>query len=187
MLTKRIFAALLTALVLTTFDTTVIAQKLYVWCPLEQDIHPNAAMLSGVKVNLTITDERKFGKRVRSKCTSDLIADLVSVIRQTYPSANFHVSTEEGKPEKGVVGIEIKLLEYSARFTPAMWHATTEYSVKITDGRQEPQTEKSLDIPKDRSFFNLNGFSTAKHNLSKTYAEANADLLNFISETISTK
>ena len=164
------------------------AQKLYVWCPKDQEIHPKVAALNGVKVNLLITDERKFGHRVRSKCTSDdLIADLASVIRQTYPSAMFTISSELAKPEKGIVDIEIKILQYAARFYPAMWNANTEYSVKIVDDRTGMAIEKSMDIPAYRNFFNLNGYFTAKSNLNKTYAEANADLLNFIYETLNSK
>lgn len=65
-----------------------------------------------------------------------------------------------------------------------MWYAQTDFSIKITDFRNSTAKEYSQDIHKEKKFFNVAGFATAKNNLNKTYLEANIALLDFLSDKL---
>ncbi len=171
---------ILLVVLLTIAGTIAEAQKMYVWCPNEQTIVSKPGAFSGVKINLVITDKREFGSKTRDKCsTEELVENLASVIRRTYPSIKFTLSKEK-TAEKGTVSIQIDILAYAATFSTVMWNASAEYAVTINDYRKEKSAEQTLDIAKDRKFYNAIGFTTAKSNLNKTYAMANTELVEFI-------
>ena len=157
--------------------------KMYVWCPPEQIIIPKTGTLKGCAINLVVSDKRNLSSKTRDKCSSEeLVADVTNLIKGTYPSAKINVvKSADGNVEKNKVTIEIDIVAYFATFSTAMWHASTGYSVTISDYRKDKLSEQNKNILEERSFFNAIGFTTAKSNLNKTYTEANDDLLNFIS------
>lgn len=183
---KKIILVLLIAFIILSPTNVSAGNKMYVWCPPEEVIIPKIGLLKGCNINLVVTDKRNMSSKTRDKCSSeDLVAAVTNLVKATYPSAKIKVVPESASPiEKNKVTIEVDIVAYYATFSTATWHATTGYSVTISDSRKEKVTEQSKNIIKERSFFNAIGFTTAKSNLNKTYIEANDDLLNFISNNV---
>jgi len=162
------------------------AQKMYIWCPQKLTPSPRTTQLKDVSIDLVITDSRVFTGKVKNKCNSDELKNsLFELIRSTYPSARITlISDKKSINSNTSVLIEVDITAYHATFTTPMWFAQTDFSVKIKNLKATTPTEFSKDIHKEKKFFNVGGFGTAKNNLNKSYLEASIELLDFISDSL---
>lgn len=162
------------------------AQKMYIWCPDELTPSPKAEQLKDITIDLLISDSRILTAKVKNKCTSDELKNsLFELIKKTYPSAKINLITDKKSTSENTnFFIEINITAYYATFTSPMWFAQTDLSIKIKSLKSETATILSKDIHKEKKFFNVFGFATAKNNLNKSYIEANIELLDFISDSL---
>jgi len=179
---KKLFSLIL----LTIFLKNADAQKMYIWCPNKLVASPRTEQLKNIEINLLINDTRILTEKSKNECTSDeLTNSLFTLIKATYPSATINKLTDgKKKIEDGKIFIEINITAYYATFTTPMWFAQTGYSVKITDSRNGSKKDYSQDIQKEKKFFNVGGYGTAKNNLNKSYMEANMDLLSLLADKL---
>ena len=162
------------------------AQKMFIWCPQNINPIPKIEQLKDVDIIVSINDSRLLSERIRNKCTSEKLTNSIfTIINKSYPSANIVLASKENTPVKNKsVKIKINISAYYATFTAPMWFAQTAYSIHIADLRNAPVKESETDIRVDKKFWNVNGYSTAKNNLNKSYIEANVELLDFISDKL---
>ena len=182
---KKIMMLVFFVMVLASPFTKAHAQKMYIWCPNELTASPRS-QLRDVEINLLINDTRILTSKIKDKCTpEELTNSLFELIKGTYPSAIINRSVDgKKKNEAGKIFIEIDIAAYYATFTSSMWSAQTNYLVKIADSREGSKAEYSREIQKEKRFFNVGGFATAKNNLNKSYLEANIELFDFISDKL---
>ncbi len=173
-------------MLLTLIFSNVEAQKMYIWCPNHLKSAPRTEMLKNIEINVLINDTRLITEKSKNKCTTEELGNsLFNIVKSTYPSATINrVLDNKKKTESGNIFIEMNITAYYATFTSPMWFAQTDFSLKITDFRNSSPKEYSHDIHKEKQFFNVGGFATAKNNLNKTYMEANIELLDFISDKL---
>lgn len=162
------------------------AQKMYIWCPDELTPSPKVEQLKDFTIDVIISDFRILTAKVKNKCTSDELRNSIfELLKKTYPSAKFNLITDKKSiGENTSFFIEINITAYYATFTSPMWFAQTDLSVKIKNLKSEATTIFTKDIHKEKRFFNVGGFATAKNNLNKSYIEANIELLDFISDSL---
>jgi len=179
---KKLFLIMLLTFILKNVE----AQKMYIWCPDQLKSNPRTEQLKNIEINVLINDTRLITEKSKNKCTTEeLTSSLFNIFKATYPSATINrVLDNKKKTESGKIFIEINITAYYATFTSPMWFAQTDFSLKITDFRNSTVKEHSHDIHKEKKFFNVGGFATAKNNLNKTYIEANIELLDFISDKL---
>ncbi len=177
---------ILTLILFVILVQNVNAQKMYIWCPDKLVASPKPDQLNGVSVNVFIEDSRILTEKTKNKCsTEELKNSFFLIIKETYPSANINLVTDNNKKKEGATFlIEVNITAYYAIFTSGMWYAQTDLSVKISDLKNETSNPLTKDIQKEKKFFNVGGFATAKNNLNKSYIEANIELLSFISDSI---
>lgn len=159
---------------------------MYIWCPNELTPSPKVEQLKDLTIDVIISDSRILTAKVKNKCTSDVLRNSIfELIKKTYPSAKFNLITEKKSiGENTNFFIEINVTAYYATFTSPMWFAQTDLSVKVKNLKSEPANILSKNIHKEKKFFNVGGFATAKNNLNKSYIEANIELLAFISDSL---
>lgn len=162
------------------------AQKMYIWCPDKLNPNPHSEQLKDIQIDVIIKDSRLLTSKIKNKCTSEELTNSVfSLIKESYTNTNVNrIMSKNNKSPNSKILIEIKITAYYATFTSPMWFAQTGFSVSLSDYRKESQIEYSKDIHKEKKFFNLGGFATAKNNLNKSFIEANIELFDFISDNL---
>ncbi len=162
------------------------AQKMYIWCPDKLNPNTNSEHLKDIEIDVIIEDSRLLTSKIKNKCTSEELCNSVfNLIKESYPNSNVNqIMSKNKKSTNSKILIEIKITAYCATFTSPMWFAQTGFSVNLSDYRKETQIENSKDIHKEKFFFNLGGFATAKNNLNKSFIEANIELFNFLSDNL---
>jgi hypothetical protein len=198
-------------LLLTTFLSFIFnysfGQKLYVWCPDEQNVKPRIGFLENQEINILVFDGRTITKNSKVECESENVVQALSnYIRKAYPSAKINLLKNEAyykKPEKGKITIKLAISAYHAGFGADIsagigsvggnfsygvipkgeWNGVTSYYVQIFDSRNE---DKKLvkEISEIASKPNMWGYKTAKVCLNTTYIQANQTLLFFIDNSL---
>ena len=195
-------------LLLIICTSNIYSQKLYVWCQKEQIPNPRKGFLENKEIDLVLFDSRTMTEKSRIKCASeDIINNLIDLIKETYPSANFNILESERfyqNPAPDKLTIKIAITAFQAAFgadvkvgigsvggsfawgvfPEGKWNAVTGYSVMIydyTNGKKDKQTEE---IGKVASRPNTGGYITAKNILNTAYIEANQEMFSFIDRTL---
>ncbi len=187
--------------------SSLIGQKLYVWCPKEQKASPRQGFLQNDTIDLAIFDGRILPEKSKVECTSEnTIMELAKLLKQTYPSAfiNLLETTDYYKDSKQKrITIKIGISAYHAAFgsdikvgignfggnfsygviPEGKWNGITAYSVKIYDYRNSSELRKTKEIYKISSKSNMLGYKSAKDCLNLSYLEANQEMFFFIDET----
>lgn len=173
------------ALALIAFQNAQ-GQKMYIWCPDKLNPNPNSEHLKDIQIDVIIEDSRLLTSKIKNKCTSEELSNSVfNLIKESYPNAIINqIMSKNKKSTNTKILIEIKITAYHATFTSPMWFAQTGFSVSISDYRKETPIEYLNDIHKEKKFFNLGGFGTAKNNLNKSFIEANIELFDFLSDNL---
>ena len=208
-ITKRIVTVAGIVMAITVSTTSPLsAQKLYVWCPKDPMVNPRTGFLKNDTIDLVSFDGRLLTSNSKIECSSqNIIAQLESFIKQTYPSAVLNVLASDKyyeDPQLNRVTIKITISAYHAAFgadvkigigssggsfsylvfPEGKWNGVTAFSIKIYDYRNGKQEKKVKDIAKIGSKSNLLGYATAKSILNQTYIEANQEMLMFIDEAL---
>ncbi|WP_332457689.1 hypothetical protein [Petrimonas sp.] len=201
-----------TLIVLVLYILTSVShlsgQKLYVWCPSEQTIVPRNGFLKNDTIDLVFFDGRVLNEKSRIECTSEnVINQLQNFLFDSYPSAVFNSVSSESyfdDPNSKRITIKIGISAYHAAFgtdiklgigsvggdfsfmvfPEGKWNGLTAYFIKIYDYRDNREINKSKEISKISSKFNIWGYKTAIDCLSKTYSDANQEMLFFIDNTL---
>ena len=195
-------------IIMILFSSTTYSQKMYVWCQEDQKSTPRIAFLENKEIDLVIFDSRILTEKSNVKCDSETIVDnLINLIVNTYPSANFNVLKGEKfyqNPQADKLTIKISISAYHAAFgadvkvgigsaggkfswgvfPECKWNSVTGYSVMIynySDGGKVKMTEE---IGKIASRPNTGGYRTAKNILNTAYIEANQALFGFIDKSL---
>lgn len=183
-------------------------QKLYIWCPEQQEVKPRTGFLENQIVNLTIFDGRMIPVNSKVECQSDGIeAAIYNMFKEAYPSAKIILLKDSGyykKAESGKITIKIGISAYQAGFgtdvtvgigniggkfsygliTNSKWNGITSYYAQIFDNRNNGDKKYDKAVSKVESKSNIWGYKTAKTCLNMSYAEANQDLLFFIDKSL---
>lgn len=184
------------------------SQKLYVWCQKEQITVPRIEFLADSEIDLVIFDGRILTKNSRIECDSQTTMNSLSeLIKLTYPSARINL-LETNKyfknAEKNKITIKIMISAYHAAFgadvkvgignvagqfswgifPEGKWNATTGYSIRIYDYKNNDENKFSKEIGKIVSRPNTGGYRTAKNILNDSYIQANQELFSFIDNSL---
>jgi hypothetical protein len=181
---------------------------MYVWCQKDQNPTPRSGFLENKKIDLVIFDSRILTEKSNIKCEGEtIINNLVSLIKMTYPSANFNVLESEKyyqNPQENRVTIKIAISAYHAAFgadvkvgigstggefswgifPEGKWNSVTGYSIMIYDYSNGEKIKKTVEIGKVASRPNTGGYRTAKNILNTAYLEANQELFGFIDRSL---
>ncbi|MBA6151639.1 hypothetical protein [Gelidibacter maritimus] len=184
------------------------SQKLYVWCQKEQIPVPRIEFLTNSEIDLVVFDGRILTKNSKIECDSQtIINSLADLIKSTYPSARINLLETDKyfrNSEKNKITIKIMISAYHAAFggdvkigignvagqfswgvfPEGKWNATTGYSIKIYDYRNNEENKFSKEIGKIVSRPNTGGYRTAKNILNNSYIQANQELLFFIDNSL---
>lgn len=190
------------------FSQNLYSQKLYVWCQKEQIPTPRIEFLSDTNIDLVIFDGRVLTQNSKVECDSQTtMNNLSELIRLTYPSARINLLETDKyfkNPEKNKITIKITISAYHAAFggdvkvgigsvgglfswgvfPEGKWNATTGYSIKIYDYRNNNDNKFSKEIGKIVSRPNTGGYKTAKNILNSSYIEANKELFSFVDNSL---
>lgn len=202
---KKIYKLLILVMIISQ---NMYSQKLYVWCQKEQIPTPRIDFLSKSEIDLVIFDGRVITPKSKIECDSQTtMNNLSELIRLTYPSAVINL-LETNKyfknSEKNKITIKITISAYHAAFggdvkvgigsvggqfswgifPEGKWNATTGYSIKIYDYRDNKDNKFSKEIGKIVSRPNTGGYRTAKNILNSSYIEANKELFSFIDNSL---
>lgn len=183
-------------------------QKLYVWCQKDQIPVPRIEFLANSEINLVLFDGRILTEKSKIECDSQTtIKNLSELIRSTYPSAKINVLETDQyfkNPEKNKITVKIMISAYHAAFggdvkigignmggqfswgifPEGKWNATTGYSIKIYDYKNNAENKFSIEIGKIVSRPNTGGYRTAKNILNSSYIQANQELFSFIDNSL---
>jgi hypothetical protein len=184
------------------------SQKLYIWCQKEQIPTPRIDFLAESEIDLVIFDGRVITPKSKIECDSQTtMRNLSELIRLTYPSARINLLETDKyfkNPEKNRITIKITISAYHAAFggdvkvgigsvgglfswgvfPEGKWNATTGYSIKVYDYRDDNENKFSKEIGKIVSRPNTGGYKTAKNILNSSYIEANKELFSFIDNSL---
>ncbi|MDN3581369.1 hypothetical protein [Mucilaginibacter flavus] len=180
------------------------AQKLYIWCPTEQDAKPRTDFLENENVNIVVFDGRIIPKNSKIECESSSVDQaLVEYIKKAYPSCKITTLNESDyykKSEAGKITIKIGIAAYQAGFGTDIsvgigsvggkfsygifpkgeWNGLTSYFVQIFDNRKVERKKYNKEINEVTSKSNMWGYKTARTCLFSSYDKANQTLLSFI-------
>jgi hypothetical protein len=185
-----------------------LTQKLYVWCPKDQEIKARAGFLNHDTINLSIFDGRILTKNSKIECdANDILSSLALIIKQAYPSAFINVLGDSGyyaDPSLDRITLKIGIAAFHAgfgldisvgigsfggkfaygAFPKGEWNGITGYYVRLYDNRSGKDQKFTSSISKVSSKPNMWGYKTAKDCLNTTYIEANQELLFFIDNNL---
>lgn len=155
-----------------TFPLVGFCQS-YVFCPkikIEERQGLNDATIS-----IVFKDNRVYSRRVVEKCTkTELFAEFVSCIKQTYPNVKITVLDEskfDENPAKGILTFKIDFQKYDVTFYGGMYIAKTKYEVNIFDYRNGENIIKEIIYGEGRQF-NALGFKSGKIASNSSFKEA---------------
>lgn len=195
---------LITLLIFLCFGGVGKAQKLYIWCPTEQEVKPRTGFLENENISLVVFDGRSIPKNSRIECESlSVEPGLMEYIKKAYPSCKITRLSESEyykKSELGKITIKIGIAAYQAGFGTDIsigigsvggkfsygifpkgeWNALTSYFVQIFDNRKTDEKKYSREISSVVSKSNMWGYKTARTCLFSSYDKSNQDLLSFV-------
>lgn len=183
-------------------------QKLYVWCPDDQEVKARVGFLESEEIDLVIFDGRTIPKKSKIACESEnVILALSNYIRKAYPDAKLNVLDETEyykKAKENRITIKIAISAYHAGFGSDItvgignvggsfsygvipkgeWNGLTSYYAQISDYRKDEEHKYSKEISEIASKPNLWGYKSARNCLNTTYIQANQSLLFFIDHSL---
>jgi hypothetical protein len=184
------------------------AQKLYVWCPNDEQIKARQGFLEKDSVNLIVFDGRVLNSKSKVECSSeDVVSSIALIIKKAYPSAIVNIVSDTGyykDPAAGIITIKVGLSAYHAGFGSEItvgigsiggnfsygafpkgeWNGLTAYYVRLYDFRGGKEQKYTASISKLTSKPNMWGYKTAKNCLNETFMQANQDMLFFIDNSL---
>jgi len=188
--------------------TLVLGQKLYIWCPNDQEVKPRVSFLENQEINLIIFDGRSIPNNSKIECqSSDVVVELFNVIKKAYPSAKINLLNDSNyykKSDAGKITIKIGIAAYQAGFgtdvtvgvgtiggnfsyglvAKGQWNGITSYYAQIFNNRNNLAGKYEREIFKVESKSNIWGYKTAKVCLNSAFTEANQELLFFIDKSL---
>jgi len=195
-------------LLLIFLSTSLFSQKMYVWCQKEQEQTPRKGFLENRQIDLVLFDTRIMSKKSKIECESEtIISNLVDLVRQTYPSANYNLLESDRfyqNPAENRLTIKIAISAYHAAFgadvkvgigssggnfvwgvfPEGKWNAVTGYSVMLYDYENGAKNKMTKEIGQVSSRPNTGGYRTAKNILNTAYIQANQELFSFIDKSL---
>ena len=182
----------------------ILAQKLYVWCPDEQNVKARTGFLEGQQINLVVFDGRTIPPKSKIECESSSVVEaLANYIKKAYPSAKINLLGDEAyykKPEANIITLKVAISAFHAGFGSDIsvgigsvggsfsygvfpkgeWNGLTSYYAQVFDNRNGTAKKDQKEIVELASKPNMFGYKTAKTCLNTTYIQANQKLLFFI-------
>jgi hypothetical protein len=183
---------------------SVSSQKIYVWCPDEQNIKPRFAFLENEQVNLALFDSRIIPKKHKIECESENVLNSIQEnIKKAYPNAQINILEESDfhkKSADSIVTIKINVSAYHAGFgkdvdvaigsiggdfsyaviPKGKWNGLTRLNISVYDNRKESKDKYDAEIMEIESKPNLLGYKSAKDCLKVTYSIVIQRTLSFI-------
>lgn len=180
------------------------SQKIYVWCPDEQNIQSRVGFLENEQVNIVVFDSRIIPKKHKIECTSaNIIRSISENIQKAYPNAHINVLDENEFHKKSVdsiVTIKINISAYHAGFgrdidvaignvggafsyaviPKGKWNGITRFNISVFDNRKESKKKYDKEIVEIESKPNLFGYKSARDCLESTYTTVIQRTLSFI-------
>ena len=189
-------------------SVTTFSQKLYVWCPEDQNINQREYFLENETVAVVVFDSRTIPDKSKIECTREnVLKSIQENIKKAYPSAvinqlddsEFHKKSEDGSVTIKIdisayhagFGKDINVAigsvggEFSFGFIPkGKWNALTRLNVTIFDNRNDSKQKYSDEIMEIESKSNMLGYKSAKDCLKVTYATVIQRMLSFIDKSL---
>lgn len=155
-------------------DNVVNNKRMYIWVPKKQNKdYPTLSVNQSLKV--IIIDKRVTPppKSIIDFTGDGLIDDMKNIMSLNNKNVFF---------SKSDYSVKIEILNYEALFYTGWWHTQTRYVVTIFDNNKKVISEKEIDAKK--GFYNVGGVATAKQRLSKSYFNANTELINYLNDNL---
>lgn len=182
------------------------SQKIYVWCPENNQVKPRKGMGQNDTVNIVFFDGRSIPSKSKIECTSEQISESIfAQIKSAYPSAVLVLQPDSvyyktnlnensilikigiggyhaGFGSDVSVGIGVIQGHFATMVFPrGQWNAVTAYFVQVFLGKKKATKE----ISNISSRPNMWGYKSAKSALNECYNKSTTDLLFFIDEQFS--
>jgi hypothetical protein len=185
-----------------------LSQKLYVWCPNDQNVKERQGFLVKDTVEVAVFDGRILTPKSKVECNSeDVVTSIALIIKKAYPSATISIENDSGyyrDPKPGIITIKIGISAYHAGFGSDIsvaigniggnfsygaipkgeWNGITAYYVRVYDHRSGNDQKFSSSISKLVSKPNMWGYKTAKDCLNSTFMQASQEMLFFIDNSL---
>ena len=181
------------------------AQKIYVWCPENNQIKPRIGLRNTDTVKVVFFDGRSIPKKNKIECSFDQLAQSIfTQLKVAYPSATLVLQPETEYYRKGslehTILIKIGVASYQAGFgtdisggigmvggnfstmvfPKSQWNAITAFHVQVL-AKGEIITKDFANIS---SKSNLWGYKSARNALNESYNKSTGELLFFIDEQL---
>ena len=173
------------------------AQKIYAWCPVDQEIKANHTLLDRDTVNLVLLDCRPLPEKNLLNCDfSEFATSLALMIRKAYPETTINLLEDSSyyhHPNRGYITMQLSIYAYHAWFDPSIyispyprgvWSGITIFAIILLDNRGDKTDKFEENISQTKSEPNLWGHKTAKSCLKKSYMQAINELLLFIEKNL---
>jgi hypothetical protein len=190
---------------ITLFTYSVNAQKIYVWCPENNQIKPRVGLREKDTIKVVFFDGRSIPPKNKIECSSEqVIQTLFSQLKSAYPLAVLVMQPEVEYYKKNTTKstlIKIGLAAYHAGFgtdisggigvvggqfsamvfPKGQWNAMTGYYVQVFVG--DKSTTKEISNVSSKS--NMLGYKSARNALNECYNKSTTELLFFLDEQLS--
>ncbi|MBS1532663.1 MAG: hypothetical protein JSU01_20335 [Bacteroidetes bacterium] len=191
---------------LVFFAFAVKAQKIYVWCPENNQVKPRNGLKQNDTIKVVFFDGRSIPPKNKIECSSEqVIQTLFLQLKSAYPSAILVMQPEaeyykKNRDAKSTL-IKIGIAAYHAGFgtdisggigmvgghfssmvfPKGQWNAITAYYIQVFIG--DKSTTKEISNVASKS--NMWGYKSARNALNECYNTSTNELLFFLDEQFS--